>query len=213
MSRASPCTEVLAAPSLVETGPFDRQGVTASGAEMEEERDAEYDEELEEICDKERERREQREHRMTGGSYPRLSEERRAHLHRIAELWSGVRRPSTEAERFYIGDGDEEQDGGRQQRRQDRGKGQGRSTTSRSKDSSESASAGGTYPWWPATEEAYITQPLGDEIGLLPDTGAHDNLCGDRWAQSLQERCEAAGAFYDQKALAQQRAVAGVGGQ
>ena len=112
----------------------------------------------------------------------------------------------------------QQQDAARQQRRKGKGKGQGKSKHSLNEDRSELAAASGNYPWWPAdmlddTESAFITLPLGDEVGILPDTGAHDNLCGDRWAQRLGLRCKAAGVTCKQKPLEQARAVQGVGGQ
>ena len=110
----------------------------------------------------------------------------------------------------------QQQDAARQMRRAGKGKGQGKSKHSRREDRHESANAGGHFPWWPAdhheTDAAYITLPLGDEIGLLPDTGAHDNLCGEHWARRLADRCKRAGVRNLQYKL-QARAVQGVGGQ
>ena len=96
-----------------------------------------------------------------------------------------------------------------------KGKGQGKSKHSLREDGRESAFAGGHFPWWPADQPdaAYITLPLGDEVGLLPDTGAHDNLCGEFWARRLADRCKRAGVRNLQYELPGARAVQGVGGQ
>ena len=72
------------------------------------------------------------------------------------------------------------------------------------------------YPWWPSDPEsdhqAYLAEQLGaDEIAILPDTGAHDNLCGDAWAQRLAQLCQAAGALSAQRLLDQPKRVSGVG--
>ena len=88
----------------------------------------------------------------------------------------------------------QQQETARHQRRKGKGKGQGKSkhadTLTEVDDRSVLANASVHYPWWPADvdgdmESAFITQPLGDEVGILPDTGAHDNLCGDKWARRL----------------------------
>ena len=73
------------------------------------------------------------------------------------------------------------------------------------------------HPWWPVDESleadaAFLTQPLGArEVGILPDTGAHDNLCGDRWAPWLAEACSAAGQHLQHHQMQQPRVVQGVG--
>ena len=69
-------------------------------------------------------------------------------------------------------------------------------------------------PWWPVeVEDHYSTQlQLQDgDIGLLPDTGAHDGLCGDAWARQQAAECHAHGKTINQYGLSQPRVVAGVG--
>ena len=45
----------------------------------------------------------------------------------------------------------------------------------------------------------------------MPDTGAHDGLCGDEWARHQATQCLAHGKAIHQYTLAQARVVAGVG--
>ena len=74
-----------------------------------------------------------------------------------------------------------------------------------------------TLPWWPQNEDepaqVYINRlTLEDaEVGLLPDTGAHSELCGDFWAQQQAEAAVASGREVSQKRLDQPRSVQGVG--
>ena len=70
-------------------------------------------------------------------------------------------------------------------------------------------------PWWPQEAEgiylANEVQMSDDEVGILPDTGAHDGLCGSLWARAQAEKCQAAGKHIGQKRLNQPRNVQGVG--
>ena len=74
-------------------------------------------------------------------------------------------------------------------------------------------------PWWPDTSEAeqlaghYSTKPQldDDEVGLLPDTGAHDNLAGSIQARRQAEAAVRHGRTPEQHLLDKQRRVAGVG--
>ena len=72
-------------------------------------------------------------------------------------------------------------------------------------------------PWWPVNDDTdadstFLVEQLGEnEVGILPDTGAHDDLCGDAWAQRLAARCNAAGQPIEQRVLDQPRVVQGVG--
>ena len=56
------------------------------------------------------------------------------------------------------------------------------------------------YPWWPAEDsidhvaDVFLTDKVGpNEEAILPDTGAHDNLCGDAWAMRFAGYAKAAG--------------------
>ena len=70
-------------------------------------------------------------------------------------------------------------------------------------------------PWWPEESEGiYLAQefPMSDdEVGILPDTGAHDGLCGSLWARTQAQKCQAAGKHVGQKLLNVPRSVQGVG--
>ena len=72
-------------------------------------------------------------------------------------------------------------------------------------------------PWWPMDSEnepegTYHAEQLGaHEVAILPDTGAHDNLCGDAWAQKLAQMCIAAGVQAEQRLLQHPKQVRGVG--
>ena len=71
-------------------------------------------------------------------------------------------------------------------------------------------------PWWELEEpESYYNLNrlvLGDgQVGLMPDTGAHDGLCGSEWAVALATRCKQASKPYSQKLMPQARMVRGVG--
>ena len=48
-------------------------------------------------------------------------------------------------------------------------------------------------------------------MGLMPDTGAHDGLCGSVWAQSQARQCRNHGKDVAQRRLEQPRNVKGVG--
>ena len=50
-----------------------------------------------------------------------------------------------------------------------------------------------------------------DEVGILPDTGAHDGLCGSIWARAQAQKCTDAGKKIGQKQLNMPRSVQGVG--
>ena len=50
-----------------------------------------------------------------------------------------------------------------------------------------------------------------DEVGLMPDTGAHDGLCGDQWARRQAMKCNEYQKKVDQQTLMEPRHVAGVG--
>ena len=50
-----------------------------------------------------------------------------------------------------------------------------------------------------------------DEVGLMPDTGAHDGLCGDQWARRQAVKCQEFGKKVNQQSLIEPRYVAGVG--
>eukprot|EP00973_Karenia_brevis_P075325 10464300-Karenia_brevis.AAC.1 len=49
------------------------------------------------------------------------------------------------------------------------------------------------------------------DVGLLPDTGAHDGLMGDNWARSQAAACTKAGKTFGQVTLDSTRTVQGVG--
>ena len=70
-------------------------------------------------------------------------------------------------------------------------------------------------PWWPDEEPEghYLNKLTLDEgeIGLLPDTGAHDGLCGSVWAVQQANLCRRAGKAFNQKLMAKPRSVQGVG--
>ena len=70
-------------------------------------------------------------------------------------------------------------------------------------------------PWWPEEEPTghYINKlTLEDgEVGLMPDTGAHDGLCGSAWAVQQATLCRQAGKSYNQKKMDKPRSVQGVG--
>ena len=73
-------------------------------------------------------------------------------------------------------------------------------------------------PWWPVEEqeqpmEVYLEKLMlsNDEVGLMPDTGAHDGLCGSNWARALATRCQRYGKEVRQEKLAEPKHVAGVG--
>ena len=77
-------------------------------------------------------------------------------------------------------------------------------------------------PWWPAEADTpedpelfqhYISAlSLADgEVGLLPDTGAHDGLCGSHWAVSQAKHCQTADKPLSQRPLKDPRTVQGVG--
>ena len=71
-------------------------------------------------------------------------------------------------------------------------------------------------PWWPQEEEHghYLNEPLtlaDGEVGLMPDTGAHDGLCGDRWARTQADHCRQNHKTVGQRKLEQPRNVRGVG--
>ena len=90
--------------------------------------------------------------------------------------------------------------------RQEKGKGNGKGR--RNEDYED-------YPWWPAEETApgtYLSQRMSEnEVGILPDTGAHDNLCGDQWAQAQARVRLEAGRSISQAPLDNPRMVKGVG--
>ena len=50
-----------------------------------------------------------------------------------------------------------------------------------------------------------------DEVGLMPDTGAHDGLCGDQWARRQAMKCNEYQKKVSQQTLMEPRYVAGVG--
>ena len=50
-----------------------------------------------------------------------------------------------------------------------------------------------------------------DEVGLMPDTGAHDGLCGDQWARRQAMKCNEYQKKVNQQTLMEPRHVAGVG--
>ena len=71
------------------------------------------------------------------------------------------------------------------------------------------------YPWWPGELESIeVYQALqmnDDEVGLMPDTGAHDNLCGEIWARRQAQVCISANREISQQAMDNPRVVKGVG--
>ena len=71
------------------------------------------------------------------------------------------------------------------------------------------------FPWWPGeweSIEVYQAQRMDDnEVGLMPDTGAHDNLCGELWARRQAEVCLKANKEISQHAMDHPRVVKGVG--
>ena len=74
-------------------------------------------------------------------------------------------------------------------------------------------------PWWPAesdeqqSEEVYLNKMLlsDDEVGIMPDTGAHSGLCGSVWARKQAAVCAEYGKYYGQERLPETRHVSGVG--
>ena len=73
-------------------------------------------------------------------------------------------------------------------------------------------------PWWPDEDERvnddgyYRTQLLSDgEVGIMPDTGAHDNLCGSVHALRLASAGVQNGRNPGQQPLEKPRKVSGVG--
>ena len=91
------------------------------------------------------------------------------------------------------------------------------SAASQSHDRSETQSpAYGYGPWWPQEDSQghYLGRPLeldDGEVGLMPDTGAHDGLCGDKWARSQADHCRQHNKPVGQRKLEQPRNVKGVG--
>ena len=49
------------------------------------------------------------------------------------------------------------------------------------------------------------------EVGLMPDIGAHDGLCGSHWARAQAEACIKAGVPVNRHKMEQPRKVKGVG--
>ena len=73
-------------------------------------------------------------------------------------------------------------------------------------------------PWWPSSScareyEVYSSNMAlpNEEVGLMPDTGAHDGLCGDQWARRQAVKCSEHQKKVNQQALMEPRYVAGVG--
>ena len=89
--------------------------------------------------------------------------------------------------------------------RRPRGKGRGRGP----------GREGPYFPWWPGeweSIEVYQSQKLeDDEVGLMPDTGAHDNLCGELWARRQAEVCVKASKEISQHVTDHPQVVKGVG--
>eukprot|EP00959_Pyramimonas_sp_CCMP1952_P345225 7229689-Pyramimonas_sp.AAC.1 len=50
-----------------------------------------------------------------------------------------------------------------------------------------------------------------EEVGLMPDTGAHGGLCGDQWARRQAAKCCEYQKKVNQQSLIEPRYVAGVG--
>jgi hypothetical protein len=81
---------------------------------------------------------------------------------------------------------------------------------------SETAQEIHELPWWPVGEEIthhYLNQPMMDpeEVGILPDTGAHDGLCSDLFARQQVAFATKAGRKVTQSVMEKPRTVAGVG--
>ena len=70
-------------------------------------------------------------------------------------------------------------------------------------------------PWWPNDEpEGHYLNKLvleDGEVGLMPDTGAHDGLCGSAWALQQARLCRQAGKTVNQRLMQKPRSVQGVG--
>ena len=80
-------------------------------------------------------------------------------------------------------------------------------------------------PWWPEpeAESASDTDPkvsghyasrvqlCDGEIGILPDTGAHDGLCGSKFARAQADACKQYGKSATQRKLEVPRTAQGVG--
>ena len=71
-------------------------------------------------------------------------------------------------------------------------------------------------PWWPEESNGiYLADEdlsmNADEIGILPDTGAHDGLCGSLWARAQADKCRKAGKKVAQQMLTNPKSVNGVG--
>ena len=70
-------------------------------------------------------------------------------------------------------------------------------------------------PWWPAepeeqsSDEVYLNKMLlsDDEVGLMPDTGAHSGLCGSFWARKQATVCAEYGKYVGQERLPETRHV------
>ena len=74
----------------------------------------------------------------------------------------------------------------------------------------------GYHPWWPADDyglnSVYLPRGMGaNEVGILPDTGAHDDLCGEQWARRLAVECKKARRKAIDVPLQEARTVQGVG--
>ena len=73
---------------------------------------------------------------------------------------------------------------------------------------------GGAMPWWPdpgpgESHAHYLSKTTmqGDEICVMPDTGAHDDLCGSMWAYNQAKAANAEGLPVQQKQCSQPRSV------
>ena len=82
--------------------------------------------------------------------------------------------------------------------------------------SNEPPTMGNSFgPWWEQEEPDghYLNKLVLEDgqVGLMPDTGAHDGLCGSAWAVQQANLCYKAGKKVDQKLMPKPRSVQGVG--